>query len=178
MESGTLTALARRLRLLSADWLRRYAPVRLQLANDSRGVEPGLLATYQAVADVKHVQHPEANWRSAAFDAEERAVNVTGSDRLVDNMLARDEAANRLQVEIRNRVHDPLIYLSRGALTVHRASGIANVVPDEIVGVGRKSGGNVVCVLGSEVLLDDVHDALLVPLFWRASSSSNLLENN
>ena len=70
--------MARRLRLLLLDWLRQSAPVRLKLASDSRGVEPGLLATYQAVADVKHVQHPEANWRSTAVDADERA---RGGDR-------------------------------------------------------------------------------------------------
>ena len=68
--------MARRLRLLLLDWLRRSAQVRLKLASDSRGVEPGLLATYQAVADVKHVQHPEANRRSAAVDADERASDV------------------------------------------------------------------------------------------------------
>ncbi len=118
--------------------------MRSQLASDSRGVEPGLLATYQAVADVKHVQHPEANWRSAAVDADERAADVTGGDRLIDNMVTAGEAANRLQVDIRNRVHDPFIHLGCGTLAVHRAGGIANVVPDDIVGVGRKSGGNVV----------------------------------
>lgn len=154
--------MARRLRLLLLDWLRRSAPVRLKLASDSRGIEPGLLATYQAVADVEHVQHPEANWSSAALDADERASDVTGGDRLVDNVVTAGEAANRLQVEIRNRLHDPLIYLARSTLAMHRAGGIANVVPDEIVGVGRKSGGNVVRVFGSEVLLDDVHDPLLV----------------
>jgi hypothetical protein len=44
--------------------------VRFQLASDEGSVEPGLLATYQVVADVEHVQHPEANWRSAAVDPE------------------------------------------------------------------------------------------------------------
>jgi hypothetical protein len=57
--------------------------MRLDLANDSGRIEPGLLAAYQAVADVKHVQHPEANRRSASFDADERAADVTGDDRLV-----------------------------------------------------------------------------------------------
>ena len=54
--------------LLVAGWLVRSAPVRLELASDFRGVEPGLLATYQVVADVEHVQHPEADGRTAAVE--------------------------------------------------------------------------------------------------------------
>jgi hypothetical protein len=131
---------------LPADWVRRTARVRLQLANDSGGVEPRLLTTNQAVADVKYVQYPEANWRSAALDADERAADVAGGDRLVDNMVTADEAANRLQVEIGNPVHDPFVHLGRGAFAMHRARGIANVVPYDILGVGRKGGGNVVRV--------------------------------
>jgi len=63
--------------------VRRTARATLQLANDSGGVEPRLLATNQAVADVEHVQYPEANWRSAALDADERAADMAGGDRLV-----------------------------------------------------------------------------------------------
>src|SRR5205809_6734419 len=104
--------------------------MRLHLANGSRGVEPGLLAANQSVADVEHMQYPDANWRSTAVDAEERTADVTGGDRLVDYMFTAGEAANRLQVDIRNRVHHPLIRFCRGALAVHRAGGVANVLPD------------------------------------------------
>jgi hypothetical protein len=70
------------------------------------------------------------------------------------------ESADGLQAEIGDRVQDPVIDLRRGALAKNGAVGIADVVPDEIVGVGRERGRDVACVLGGEVLLDDVRGPL------------------
>src|SRR5262249_32172048 len=77
--------------------------------------------------------------------------------RFVDDMVVAGEAADRLQVNVGNRVHDPSVHFGRRALSVHRARGIPHVVPDDIVGVGRKSRGDVMCVLGREVTLDEIH---------------------
>jgi hypothetical protein len=39
---------------------------------------------------------------------------------------------------------------------------MADIVPDDIVGIRRKSGGDVVRVLRREVPIDEIHDPLLV----------------
>ena len=61
-------------------------------------------------------------------------------------------------MKVGNPIHDPLVDLGRGVLAVHGARGVADVVPDNVVGVRRESGGDVVCVLGSKVPLDEIHD--------------------
>src|SRR6187551_3528825 len=114
-------------RLLPVDRVRRSGPVRLELAGDSGGVKPGLLAADQAVADVEDVQYPEAHRRAVAVDTHECAANVTGGDRLVDDVLTAGEPAHRLQVKIGNPVHDPLVDLGRGVLAVHGARRVADV---------------------------------------------------
>src|SRR5262245_315799 len=141
---------------------RRRAPVSLHLPDHARRVEPGLLAGDEAVADVEHVKDAETDRRPAALDADELATDVTRGDRFVDDMVAAGESREGLQVQVGDRVDDSLVDLARGRLAEDGAEGVADVVPDEIVRVGRERALDVVRVLGGEVPVDDVHASLPV----------------
>ena len=67
-----------------------------------------------------------------------------------DRLLETRNEQYRLDMQIRNRGHDPFVHARGGRLPLNGTSRIANVVPDHVVGVSLERREHIMRVLRLE----------------------------
>ena len=130
---------------------------------DRRRVEPGVLVCDQTVVELEEVKDPDLDRCALTVYPGPLAVHMPGDVGLVHHPLPilRCEATGRDEVDVGDGVDDVRIDGADCLLSVHRAQWVGHVVPDDVVGVSRQRGGDVVGVLCGKVLIDDVHGGFL-----------------